>query len=476
MLEFAKKMDHSFVSTGFKNWKKAIEKCNNHENCETNKLALANNLEMRRNMTVVQQIEAQITVEQLAARNALLKIVSTLRHLAARGAPFQGHGSDEGNFIETLHMRAEDCPEFAKWLKRKHNYTSNKIQNEILRMMSHKCLRKIIDEVKSESETFGIVVDGTQDIQRKEQESICIRYVDNNLEVHERCLGLYNIDSTTGKSISSMIQDVLIRFNLPILNLRAQTYDGAANMSGKYNGCQAEIKKIQPLALFTTCGAHATHLVVQKSMEEAPFMRDAIDKVQDVAGFFQQSGKFKLIYEEQYSEDNNAIKPGPIRPICPTRWLTRESAVRSVLTNYSGLLNSLKETKETLGFGSNVATRANNSYINLANSKCVLGLVASKPILHLLEMLNQKLMATSMNVDGMLKSVDHIKQELYRLRDQETFAKLFDEAAQLSESLSLPPVSLPRIRKIHKKYDIGVGLAHTKNSEESFFNQVQLEI
>ena len=40
-----------------------------------------------------------------------------------------------------------------------------------------------------------------------------------------------------------MIPDVLIRLQLPIENLRSQTYDGAANTAGKFYGCQAEIKK-----------------------------------------------------------------------------------------------------------------------------------------------------------------------------------------------------------------------------------------
>lgn len=34
--------------------------------------------------------------------------------------------------------------------------------------------------------------------------------------------------------------DVLLRLNIPMFGLRAQTYDGAANMSGRYSGAQAQ--------------------------------------------------------------------------------------------------------------------------------------------------------------------------------------------------------------------------------------------
>ena len=126
-------------------------------------------------------------------------------------------------------------------------------------------LRKIIKEVNDQSINFVIVVEGTQDIQGKEQQCICVRYVTDAFQIEEEFLGLYNIESTSGLSISTMIIDVLIRLQLPIENLRSQTYDGAANMPGKFHSCQAEIKKHQLLARFVNCGAHVTQLVVCKA-------------------------------------------------------------------------------------------------------------------------------------------------------------------------------------------------------------------
>ena len=113
--------------------------------------------------------------------------------------------------------------------------------------MSHTIVRDICKDINN-TKIFVVIIDGTQDVQGMEQESICIRHVDMDLTVHETFVGLYQITSTTGKCIANMVHDDLIRLQLPIENLRAQTYDGAANMSGHYKGCQAEIKKVQPLA------------------------------------------------------------------------------------------------------------------------------------------------------------------------------------------------------------------------------------
>ena len=75
-------------------------------------------------------------------------------------------------------------------------------------------------------------------------------------------LGLCNVPDTTGEALCNMLIKFLDKIQLPIANLRAQTYDGAANMSCVHKGCQARVKEFQPLAKYYHCGAHVTHLVV----------------------------------------------------------------------------------------------------------------------------------------------------------------------------------------------------------------------
>ena len=162
-----------------------------------------------------------------------------------------------------LQLRAEDDVNLKTWLSRKTTFTSGEIQNEILQLMSHAILRNICSNVNEMSTHFGLVTDGTQDIQGNEQESVCVRYVTDSFDVQEDLIGLYQVSSTTGVSLCKMLQDVLIRCQLPIEHLRAQTYDGASNMSGKYKGCQAQLKKTptagQLCSLWSSC--HPTHYI-----------------------------------------------------------------------------------------------------------------------------------------------------------------------------------------------------------------------
>ena len=292
--------------------------------------------------------------------------------------------------------------------------------------MCHMILRKIVRDVGNQFKIFGIIVDGTQDIQGKEQQSICVRYVSDIFDIKEEFLGLYNVDLTNGEAICAMILDALIRLQLPIENLPSQTYDGAANMPGKFRGCQAEVKKHQPLARFVHCGAHVTQLVVAKSVQKAAFLRDALDHIHELDKLYAQSGKFKNLYLSQNYDDVEGINPGLLKPICPTRWLTQFSAVKSVLKNYSHILDALQT--DSANFGTSGAAKANDIYVCLANSKCVLGLHAASSILELLETLNRSLQGSSVHVDGMIQSVQLVKNELSNIRTSGAFGDIFKEA------------------------------------------------
>lgn len=118
------------------------------------------------------------------------------------------------------------------------------MQNEISQLFSNSSVREIVKSIQTLPVLqYSIIIDGTQDISGVEQESICIRYVDQDLVPHEMFIGSYEVSGTTGEAIAKMARDVLLRLNILIAGLRGQTCDGAANMSGIHSGVQAELKR-----------------------------------------------------------------------------------------------------------------------------------------------------------------------------------------------------------------------------------------
>ena len=112
-----------------------------------------------------------------------------------------------GNLSQLLKDKAEDDPAFQKWLEtHKQDYTSPLIQNEILSQMRNYIIRGIADTIRCLPVTqFALVVDGTQDISGKEQESVCLRYVDHDLIPHEEFIRFYSVTETTGELLKNSL-------------------------------------------------------------------------------------------------------------------------------------------------------------------------------------------------------------------------------------------------------------------------------
>ncbi len=245
----AKNADSAFISSGFKNWKKALERFTVHERSDSHKTAMTTHIYEDRSVQV--QLSSVSVKQQEEARGCLLKIIGAVQMLARQGLPFRGHECGEGNFEQVLKYKSEDDPSLTKWLTcgRKDVYTSAMVQNEILTLFSSVIIREIVENIRSLPHLqYSVMMDGTRDVSGKEQEAVCLRYVDKDLVPREEFIGLYEVSLTTGENLAKVVMDVLQRLNLPITGLRGQAYDGAANMAGKYNGAQAIVRKIQPLA------------------------------------------------------------------------------------------------------------------------------------------------------------------------------------------------------------------------------------
>jgi len=201
---------------------------------------------------------------------------------------------------------------------------------------------------------------------------------------HAKRLLVYMNVSTTGQSLAAMAQDVLIRLDLPIAFLRGQTYDGAANMSGIHNGCQAIITDKQPLALFVHCGAHCTNLVAQSAACAAPCTQDAMQWLQGLGNFYGASIKYRQPFADVAI--SQCLPANAIKPLCPTRWLTRTPAIESVLDRYSVVLESLQEAKAT-----DPQSRAAGLLDRFEKGATVLGLMMALRVFSPLERLNKSL-------------------------------------------------------------------------------------
>jgi len=309
------------------------------------------------------------------------------------------------------------------------------------------------------------VVDGTTDITIQEQESIVVRYVDENLVPEEVFLGFFaQSNGTTGEALTAMILDVLLRLGLPLDNLRGQTYDGASSMSGKYNGTQALIAMQQPLAIYVHCLMHAGNLVAQEAMEASNIIQDAASLTNDVAATCSRSTKLTTILRGLQAENHDRAS---IRPLCPTRVLVRGAALKTVLNQYDSLCEALDEYAEVST--GDPASKARGLLKQINSGHFVLGLMMALPAIELLETLNRAVQSRSFTLSGSVAAMEVTYRGLDGLRSDEAFYQVFQSCVARCDELGIEEPKLPRVHNRPKRYEHGATGSHQWASAEEFF-------
>ena len=158
---------------------------------------------------------------------------------------------------------------------------------------------------------------------------ICLRWVDELLEVHEEFVGLYEIPNIKADTIFGVIMDTLTRLNLALVQCRGQCYDGASNMSGCKSGIAASISALESKALFTHCYGHSLACSWRHSIK---MLEDVLDIEFEISGLI----KFSPKCNAQFDSLKKDIAPGsPV--LRPTRLTVRSLSLKSVIDNYAVL-------------------------------------------------------------------------------------------------------------------------------------------
>ena len=99
--------------------------------------------------------------------------MGAVRYLGRQGLALRGHQSNEGNLFHLVKFLGNDDPVLSSWLSRCHDYVSPQCQNEYLTLFGNTIVRGISETIRSLPVVqFSLIMDGTQDVQGKEQMSI----------------------------------------------------------------------------------------------------------------------------------------------------------------------------------------------------------------------------------------------------------------------------------------------------------------
>jgi hypothetical protein len=120
----------------------------------------------------------------------------------------------------------------------------------------------------------------------------------------------------------------------------AQTYDGAAVMSGELNGLQTKVRDTFPNAMFIQCMAHKLNLVLSQSVSSIKECNVFFKTLSSFSSFFSASSK------RTHCLDQEVKKRFP--KVAPTRWNYNSRLVETVY-KYKFELNTMFQNIENPG-------------------------------------------------------------------------------------------------------------------------------
>lgn len=334
----------SLSDCGYGDWKNLSRTLKNHEESKhhvSSMVTLATRTSLVGSVDV--QLSEKILDEEKYWGKVLKRILATVKFLSQQGIAFRGSNENlesehRGNYLSCLVYLSEFDDFLAEHLRRYGNkgkgltsYLSHHICDEFIQIISDKIKNVIINEIKI-AKYFSIIIDSTPDISHCDQLTFIIRYVFDG-EVKERFVGFRRIERHTADYLEEMVLSYLKQLDLNIENCCGQSYDNAANMSGKYNGLQARIRTISPTAIYVPCMSHSLNLVLNFACEKSFEAVEFFNFIQNIYTFFSSS-------THRWEKLKELCDLLPKR-LSDTRWSARHDATRSLNQNYKHIYDIL---------------------------------------------------------------------------------------------------------------------------------------
>jgi hypothetical protein len=143
---------------------------------------------------------------------------------------------------------------------------------------------------------IAIAADETTDTANITQMVFIVRYVKkqpNRVQIFERFMGFLQLPGHSAEEISGVILGELEKLNIHKMpdKLVAQSYDGAAVMSGQNIGVQAKIKTVYKNAIFTHCYAHQLNLILVRAAHQNKPVKVFFASIEGFSKIFSRSPK-----------------------------------------------------------------------------------------------------------------------------------------------------------------------------------------
>ncbi|CAB4034460.1 zinc finger MYM-type 1-like [Paramuricea clavata] len=272
------------------------------------------------------------------------RVVDTVVHLGKQGLAFRGHResliddpeANKGNFLESLNYLSTYDITTANHLEKVRNQQAMSRRKGGGREVASQIVKEI-----GNCRAWALIADTTPDVSHHEQLSICARIVNRNGKCSEHLLSCKRASGTKAMELYNLISETLVSKGVSFGKLVAQTYDGASNMSGCYNGLQAIIKeKVGKHVAFVHCYAHTLDLVLSDSASVDVQVISLFNDLEALYVLFRKTQRIYDLFEAVQLEEN--LKVLSLKRLNTVRWHSRELCLKVLLSRYDCILSVLE--------------------------------------------------------------------------------------------------------------------------------------
>ncbi|XP_076341725.1 zinc finger MYM-type protein 1-like [Tachypleus tridentatus] len=450
----AKYKESAFLRDGFSNWKKAREKFRDHQMSQCHKMAEENEIVLPKTCSYIgEMLDMTLGEEKKESRSNMAKIIENLQFLARQGLALQGHSDEESNFIQLYHLRAKNNSKMIEWLKKKTNkYVTHDVQNEILEVMELQVLRDVASCIRN-GRYFSILADECTDVANKKQLTICVRWIDDNLEPHEDFIGFYEIPTIKADTIVLAIKDAIIRMNLTLTNCRGQCYDAGCPLAGSRRGVAEQILKDAPKAHYTYCHGHALNLALCDATKGSKLLADTLDITYEICKLIKFSPKCQGLLEKIKANIN--LETAGLKVICPTRWTVRGQSFARIIANHKALLLEWDVCLED-HLDSEMRARIIGVRFQIEKFEYFFAFHLGVAVYSLTDNLSKTLQKTCMSATQGQQNAKLAAGVLDKMRNDSNFDKIYEEVHRKAMELNIFEPQMPRQKREPKRFEVPV--------------------
>ena len=224
---------------------------------------------MKPNKSIVTALAMQSRDIDRDYKIRLIASLDYIRYLLHQGLSFRDHdesrdSSNRGSFRELLQFLADHNEDISKVIlsnaPTNQQMVSPMVQKDLVNAAAKETTKAIIEELNND--VFGILVDESRDISKKEQMAIVLRFIDTEGKIKEQFIGITHVKDTCSSTLKEGIDLVVSKHGSSISRIRGQEYDGSSNMQGEFNGLKTLIIRENSSAYFVHCFAHQLQLTL----------------------------------------------------------------------------------------------------------------------------------------------------------------------------------------------------------------------